>query len=295
VKPPRSEYVDPHTTDEVLALLEEHGETAKILAGGQSLIPMLNLRLVRPSHLIDINRVPHLSFIELRGDELVIGAATRQRDLERSALVRERCPLMHKAMPYIAHFQIRNRGTIGGSLSHADPAAELPAVVTALKGTMVLRSRRGERVVPAGEFFLGYLTTAIRPDELLVEIRLPRHPAHVGAAFHEFSRRQGDFALAAAASCVALDRSGRCRSARVVVAGVAGIPYQNPAIEKQLIGSMLGSAECDEAARAFAADLQPQEDLHASSEYRKELAAVLVAQALQEAADQARSTSRPGG
>jgi len=287
VKPSSFEYLDPRTTEEALALLAEHGDAAKVLAGGQSLLPMLNLRLLRPSQLIDINRVSELSYIESRGSELAIGAATRQRALERSALIRERCPLLLEAIPYIAHFQIRNRGTIGGSLSHADPAAELPAVVTALGGKVVLKSRDGERVVPAEEFYLGYLTTALRPDELMTEIRLPAQQTDVGVAFLEFSRRHGDFALAAVAACVTTEPNGACRSARIVVAGVDGVPYRNPTVEESLVGQPLTSATCEEVAQAIGRELSPQEDLHASSEYRRELATVLVARALGKAAAKA--------
>lgn len=295
MKPPAFEYLDPRTQEEALHELARRGDEVKILAGGQSLVPMLNLRLLRPTHLVDINRVAGLSFIEGRCDELVIGATTRQRAVEMSDLVREGCPLLHEAMPSIAHFQIRNRGTIGGSLSHADPAAELPAVVTALGGSLVIRSTRGERVVPAAEFYVGYLTTALQPDELLTKIRLPVQPRDTGVAFREFSRRHGDFALAAAAACVRTDARGNCVSARIVLAGVAGVPYANASVEKSLIGSPLAHADCEEAGRAIAADLDPQEDLHASSEYRRELAAVLAERALEEAAAKARRRHSGGG
>jgi carbon-monoxide dehydrogenase medium subunit len=295
VKPPAFEYLDPRTQEETLEALARLGEDAKILAGGQSLVPMLNLRLVRPAHLVDVNRVAGLAFIERRGDDLVIGATTRQRAVEMSGDVRDACPLLHETMPNIAHFQIRNRGTIGGSLSHADPAAELPAVITALGGTLVVRSARDERLVPADEFYVGYLTTALQPDELLVEIRLPVQPRDTGVAFREFSRRHGDFALAAAAACVRTDARGNCMSARVVLAGVAGVPHANASVEKALVGSPLTPADCEEAGRAIAAGLDPQQDLHASSEYRRELAAVLAARALEEAAARARQFHVRGG
>jgi carbon-monoxide dehydrogenase medium subunit len=290
LKPPAFEYYDPRTTQEAIAHLARHGDSAKILAGGQSLMPMLNLRLVRPACLVDINPIAELAFIEERSGEFAIGATTRQRALERSKLVQSKCPLLHEALPNIAHFQIRNRGTLGGSLAHADPAAELPAVVTALRGTLVVRSERGERSIPADSFYVGYLTTALEPDELICEIRLPLQRGNTGVAFHEFSRRHGDFALAAVAACVAVDAKGRCLSARIVVAGVHGVPYRNASLEESLVGCRLTSAECEEAAQAIARDLDPQADLHASSEYRKELARVLVARALDEAATKARAT-----
>jgi carbon-monoxide dehydrogenase medium subunit len=284
VKPPAFEYFDPPTLEEAISLLGEHADSAKILAGGQSLVPMLNLRLLRPGILVDINRVAALSFIELRGGELVIGAATRQRAIERSALVRDKCPLLHAAMPFIAHFQIRNRGTIGGSLSHADPAAELPTVATALGGKLVLRSIRGERVVSANDFYTAYLTTAMEPDELMTEIRLPVQPAHTGVAFLEVARRHGDFALAAVAACVTVDAQGRCSSSRLVVAGVDGVPFQNPAVEKSLIGTRLTREDLEQASRLLVKDLKPQADLHASSDYRKNAAQVLAVRALEKAA-----------
>jgi CO/xanthine dehydrogenase FAD-binding subunit len=272
-------------------LLAEHGDQAKILAGGQSLVPMLNLRLLRPGCLVDVNKVADLAFIEAKGEELVIGATTRQRSLERSSLVRGRCPLLHEAMPFIAHFQIRNRGTIGGSLSHADPAAELPTVVTALRGELVLRSVRGERRVAADEFFTGYLSTVLEPDEILTEIRLPTQPPGAGVAFLEVSRRHGDFALVAAAVCLTLDPSGGCNSMRLVLAGVDGVPFQHPAAERALVGTKLGTQDVEEAVAMIAAELAPQSDLHASSTYRREAARVLVTRAIGTAAARARSAA----
>jgi carbon-monoxide dehydrogenase medium subunit len=289
VKPPAFDYFDPRTPDEALALLREHGDEAKILAGGQSLVPMLNLRLLRPGCLVDINQVAGLSFIEMRGGELVIGATTRQRAVERSALVAEHCPLLHEAMPFIAHFQIRNRGTIGGSLSHADPAAELPTVVSALGGKLVLRSARGERVLSAPDFYTGYLSTALQPDELMTEIRLPVQRAGTGVAFLEVSRRHGDFALAAVAACVELNAQGACASACLVLAGVAGTPFRHPGAEKALVGTKLSRSELEQASGLLVGELEPLADLHASSDYRKEAARVLAVRAFEQAASRARA------
>ncbi len=288
MKPPAFEYFDPRTPEEAIGLLGEHGDAAKILAGGQSLVPMLNLRLLRPGCLIDINAAAGLSFIEMKGEELAIGARTRQRAIERSALVREKCPLLHEAMPFIAHFQIRNRGTIGGSLSHADPAAELPAVVTALGGTLILRSVRGERAVKADDFHVAYLTTALEPDELLTEIRLPVQAPQTGSAFLEVSRRHGDFALAAVAAWVRLDKNGRCEAAKLVLAGVHGVPFQSAAAQASLIGTTLSPGDAAQASRLIATELDPQSDLHASSDYRRQAARVLAARALEQAASRAR-------
>ena len=185
MKPPLFEYFDPHTLDEALDLLAEHGNEGKVLAGGQSLMPMLNFRLLSPSCLIDINRIEELAGIDIVDGQLVIGALTRTRALETSVTVRKACPLLNEVVPHIAHFQIRNRGTVGGSLSHADPAAELPATVFALDGQLVLSSRRGERIVSATDFFTGYLTTCLQPDELVTQVRVPVLPPSTGSAFME--------------------------------------------------------------------------------------------------------------
>jgi CO/xanthine dehydrogenase FAD-binding subunit len=295
MKPPAFEYFAPAAREEALSLLSQHGDSAKILAGGQSLVPMLNLRLLRPSCLVDINRVAGLSYIEERGDTLAIGARTRQRELERSELVRSRCPLLHETMPFIAHFQIRNRGTIGGSLSHADPAAELPVIVTALGGKLVLQSARGERVVAAADFYTGYLSTVLEPDELLTEIRLPFQCAGKGGsgwAFDEVSRRYGDFALAASAAWVVLGKDGRCESAKVVLAGVHGMPYTSAQAEKALAGTKLSREDIAAACEMLVADLEPQEDLHASSEYRRHAARILAERTLNAAAARARGERR---
>src|SRR5881628_249850 len=202
MKPAAFDYFTPVTVDEAVALLAEHGGEAKPLAGGQSLIPAMNFRLARPAALVDLNRIPELSYVraEPDGGALVIGAMTRQRALERSDVVRRAAPLMAEAMPYVAHPQIRNRGTVGGSVAHADPAAELPAVTLALEARFRARSRSGERTIPAAEFFKGLLETALEPDELLVEIAIPHSPARSGYAFAEVARRHGDYALVGVAA-----------------------------------------------------------------------------------------------
>src|SRR5215470_15811927 len=211
MKPPRFEYLAPTSVDEALAMLAEHGEEAKILAGGQSLVPLLNFRLVRPGYLIDLNGV------RAENGHVAIGAMTRQRAVETSSLVSERCPLLADAMPQIGHVQIRNRGTVGGSLAHADPAGELPAVVAALDGELVLRSARGERRLAPEQFFVGYLTTAAAPDELLVETRVPVAPPRTGTAFIELSRRHGDFALVGVAASVTVDEGGVCTKCAIAL------------------------------------------------------------------------------
>ena len=291
MKPPAFEYFEPRSLDEALALLAEHGDGAKVLAGGQSLVPMLNLRLVRPSCLIDINAVSALSYIKPDGAGLEIGATTRQRALERSALVADACPLLRRAIEFVAHFQIRNRGTLGGSLAHADPAAELPAAVTALGSELVLRSARGERTLQAPDFFTGYLETALAPDELLVAIRIPREPPRSGSAFLEVSRRHGDFALVGVAASVALGADGVCASAAIVLVGVSSAPFVSTDAAALLVGTRLAASDLDEAARATAARVPAQADIHASAAYRTHAARTLTARALAQAAARARDNT----
>ena len=221
MKPAPFAYQAPASLEAALELLARHGGDAKILAGGQSLIPVMNFRLAEPALLVDINRLAELDFI--RADEdgtLRIGAMTRQRRLERDPLVAARAPLLHEAMPFIAHPQIRNRGTFGGSLAHADPAAELPALAVALGARFRLRRAGGDRWVEAGDFFAGLFTTALAPDEMLVEAAIPPSPARTGWAFLEIARRHGDYAQVGLAARVTLDESGRCREARLVFLSV---------------------------------------------------------------------------
>ena len=284
MKPPRFDYVLPRSLDEALSVLAEHGDQAKVLAGGQSLVPLLNFRLVRPAYLVDLNEVPGLDGIRLDGGRLAIGAMTRQRLAETSALVRERCPLMAEAMPQIGHVQIRNRGTVGGSLAHADPAGELPAVVAALDGELVLRSRRGERRLTPQQFFVAYLTTAVEPDELLVEARVPVAPPRTGTAFMEVSRRHGDFALVGVAVTLTLDDAGVCKACSLAITGVG----PTPVVPREAAGALVGVKPSPDAfenvARRVAGALTPDSDLHASSDYRKHLAGVLTQRALARAA-----------
>src|SRR5262244_4012527 len=205
MKPPRFQYHDPAAVGEALALLAEHGDGAKVLAGGQSLMPMLNFRLARPAHLVDVNRIAALAALAVAADGgLVLGALVRQRALERSALIRERCPLVAQALPLVGHPQIRARGTLGGSLAHADPAAELPAVMVALGARLTLESARGRRTVAADDFFVAALATALAPDELLTAIALPPWPARTGSSVQEVAVRRGDFALGGVAATLGL-------------------------------------------------------------------------------------------
>jgi carbon-monoxide dehydrogenase medium subunit len=283
VKPAPFEYRSPESVEEAVALLAEHGEDAHVLAGGQSLLPLMALRLARPSLLVDVGRIAGLGALSVDGD-LGVGATVTQRAVERSAEVAERCPLLHQAVPFIAHPPIRTRGTIVGSLAHADPAAELPAVAAALDARVVLRRAGGERVVAAEDFFLGYLTTARRPDELVVEVRFPTVAARTGTAFVEISRRHGDFALVACAVAVTLDDGGRVSEARVALAGVDTVPVRGRRAEAALLGRTPGAQAWNEAAAEASADLRPLSDLHATGAYRRHVAGVLIGRALAGAA-----------
>jgi len=284
MKPPRFEYLLPRSLDEALAMLAQHGEGAKALAGGQSLVPLLNFRLVRPAYLVDLNEIPGLDAIRIDDGHLTLGAMVRQRAVERSALVREGCPLLADAAPQIGHVQIRNRGTVGGSLAHADPAGELPAVVAALDGELVVRSTRGERRLTPEQFFVSYLTTAIAPDELLVEARVPVAPPRTGTAFLEVSRRHGDFALVGVAATVTLDDDGVCIGCAIALTGVGPRPVVARDAARALVGVKPAAGAVADVARRAAEPLTPDSDLHASSDYRKHLAGVLTRRALTRAA-----------
>jgi CO/xanthine dehydrogenase FAD-binding subunit len=285
MKPPRFDYLLPRSLDEALGILAEHGEEAKVLAGGQSLVPLLNFRLVRPTYLVDLNEIPGLDGLRVEAGRLAIGAMTRQRTVERSPLVRERCPLLADAMPQIGHAQIRNRGTVGGSLAHADPAGELPAVAAALGAELVLRSRRGERRLTPEAFFVAYLTTAAAPDELLVEARVPVAPPRTGTAFLEVSRRHGDFAIVGVAATLTVDEGGICTACAVAVTGVGPTPVVAGEAARALVGVKPDAGAFDEVGRRLASALRPDSDLHASSDYRKHLARVLTRRALARAAE----------
>jgi carbon-monoxide dehydrogenase medium subunit len=287
MKPPRFEYEAPGSVAEALALLGRHGDQAKVLAGGQSLTPLLNFRLVRPQVLVDLNEIAELTGIREVDGMLAIGAMTRQRAVETSDVVRRRCPLLADAMPQIGHVQIRNRGTIGGSLAHADPAAELPAVVAALDGRMVARGPAGERLLATEQFFVGYLTTALETGELLMEVRLPVAAPRTGTAFVEVSRRHGDFALVGVAATVTLDQTGVCVGCALALTGVGPTPIVARAAASALVGARPTTAMLEEAGRRAAADLRPDSDLHASSEYRQHVAGVLTRRALGHAVERA--------
>lgn len=287
MKPARFEYVDPATLDEALALLKQYGEDAKLLAGGQSLVPMLNMRLARPAVLIDLNRVAGLAYIREEGAHLAIGAMTRHADVEHSELVARRQPLLAEAMGHIGHIQIRNRGTIGGSLVHADPSAELPAVMVALEATMCITGPAGAREVPAADFFLMYFTTCLQQDEILTAIRVPVLPDGTGWAFEELARRGGDFALAGVACTLTLNADGLITDCRLGLTGVAMTPVRATEAEALLRGQAPGEAAFIAAAEAVKGALMPDSDIHATAEYRQELAETLTRRALQKALERA--------
>ena len=280
------DYEAPGTVAEALDLLAEHGDEASVLAGGQSLIPLLALRLAQPAVLIDINGVEGLSGVSAADGWVTIGATTREYMAEESATVAESVPLLAAALPLIGHEAIRSRGTVGGSLAHADPAAELPAVARALNAEFVVRGPSGERVVPAAEWFEGYLTTSRRPDELLTEVRFPAAGPGTGVSFQEVARRHGDFAMVGLATSVTLD-DGTITDARLAFAGVSDVPARAAAAEDLLAGQRPSAELFDEAARQAAADIDPPSDLHGSAEYRKKVAAALVRRGLREAVDNA--------
>jgi carbon-monoxide dehydrogenase medium subunit len=282
VKPVPFDYACPDSVAEAIALLHEHGEDAKVLAGGQSLMPMLNFRVVRPAFVVDLRSLVELDYVRERADGgLSIGGMTKHRVMETSPLVAARFPVIPEAMKHVAHLAIRNRGTIGGSLAHADPASELPMLVRLLDGSIVVQSVRGERVISANAFFTGPLSTVLAPDELLVRVDLPGLPRQ-GWAFEEFARRAGDLALAAVGVGVELER-GCIRSLRVAMMGVADLPLRLDAVETALVGKEVGAEAFELAVEVAKATVQTREDLHASAAFRQHLAGVLLRRTLSRA------------
>ncbi len=291
MKPAPFEYHRPASLDEALALFAELGDEAKALAGGQSLVPAMNFRLARPGVLVDLNWIASLASIEEAPDGgLRIGAMTRQRAVERSPAVAARAPLLAEAMPWIAHPQIRNRGTIGGSVAHADPSAELPAVLLALDARFVARGRAGSRTIPASEFFTGILSTALAAEELLTRIEIRARPRRSGSAFVEVARRHGDYALVGVGAEVVLEEGGACAAARIALLSVGDVPVLATNAMASLAGRVPNAAAIEEAARTAAErDIDPPADIHASAAYRRHLTRVLVGRALHTAAARARS------
>lgn len=288
MKPPPFKYVAARTLDQALALKAQYGEEARFLAGGQSLIPILNFRLAQPAVLIDINPLARCAGVHNEvPDRIRLGALTRYRTLERDGATARALPLVREALPHIAHPQIRNRGTIGGNLAHADPASELPAIVLALAGRMRAQSQRGERWIAAPDFFTGALTTALEPDEMLIEVEVPAATQRCGQCFLEVARRRGDFALMGVACTVQLDDDGRCEQARIGLCNAGDTPVFAAAASESLAGERIGVAQINAAAELVQQAIDPSGSVHASKEFQRHLAGVLTRRALVQANERA--------
>src|SRR5262245_7572919 len=280
MKLPPLEYACPTTLSEAVALLASRDGDAKAIAGGQSLMPMLAFRLAAPTLLVDLRKLPGLREIKISADGVRLGAMVRWRDIEKDARLTSAHALLKAAVAHVAHYQIRNRGTIGGSVAHADPAAEIPGVVLACDGEIAVTGRSGSRVIPADSFFRGALTTALEADEIITEIRLPAWPARRRWGFKEFARRRGDFAMAAAALFYDQDAEGRAANAHVGIIGVGDRPRRLPEVEAVLNGGVIDEATIARAAEVTSATVDAQEDIHASAAYRRSLAGTMVERAL---------------
>jgi aerobic carbon-monoxide dehydrogenase medium subunit len=291
VKPAPFDYAVPTTVDEAVGLLAEHGDEAKVLAGGQSLVPVLALRLARPGVLVDVNRVDGLAGVRRENGAVRVGALTRHAAVERDRDLAAAVPLLARAAPLIGHFQIRNRGTVGGSLAHADPAAEWPAVALALDAELEVRSAGGTRTVGARDFFASTFMTALEPADLLVAARFPVWGAGAGFTVEELARRSGDFAIAGAVCGVQL-AGGTVTRAAIALLGMGSTPRRADAAEQRLVGAAPDDLDLGGLGRLAVADLEPPGDVHASSSYRRRVGAALVARALARALDEAQREER---
>jgi carbon-monoxide dehydrogenase medium subunit len=281
MKPASFVYHRPQSLAQALALLELHGDDAKILAGGPSLAPMLNMRLAQPAHLIDVNDLHEIAHIRDGGQSVAVGALARHDDVARSALVRSACPLLGEAAATVGHYAIRQRGTLGGSLAHADPAAQLPLVAVVLDATIDVVGPGARRTLVARDFFLSVMTTALAPDEILVEVRFPKRAEREGAAFEIFSRRRGDFALVAVAATVTLDDGNRVARLRLGVGGVHPVPVALDDVAQAQCGRGADARWCREVAAAARARIAPEENRVVPAEYRRDLCEALVRRALE--------------
>jgi carbon-monoxide dehydrogenase medium subunit len=288
MKPAPFKYVAARSLEQALALKAEYGDEARFLAGGQSLVPTLNFRLSQPAVLIDINPLTQWAGMISDAGRVRIGALTRYRTIERDPAIPQSLPLIHEALPHIAHPQIRNRGTIGGNLAHADPASELPAIVLALAGRLRAQSQRGERWIAATEFFVGALTTALASDEMLTEVELPAAAPRSGACFMEVARRRGDFALAGVACTVQLDTDGHCGEARIALCNAGDTPILAAGAGQSLAGAPIDAAAIDQAADLVQGAIDPGGNVHASADFQRHLAGVLTRRALATANERAR-------
>jgi aerobic carbon-monoxide dehydrogenase medium subunit len=280
MKLPAFEYACPATLSEAVALLASHDGDAKAIAGGQSLVPMLAFRVASPSLLVDLRKLPGLDQIEITDAGVHLGALVRWRDILDDARLRQAHPLLAAAIKHVAHYQIRNRGTVGGSVAHADPAAEMPGIVVTCEAAIAVTGKSGARVIAAKDFFQGALTTALTPDEIITEIRFPAWPAGRRFGFEEFALRRGDFALAAAAVFYDQDAGGRAANAHVGVIGVGDRPVRLAPVEAVLNGARVDAAVIAQAAAAASAAVDPQDDIHASAAYRRSLVGTMVERAL---------------
>ncbi|MFB9651594.1 6-hydroxypseudooxynicotine dehydrogenase complex subunit alpha [Pseudarthrobacter oxydans] len=290
MKPPSFDYVVADSVEHALRLLADGGDDAKIIAGGQSLVPLLNFRMSRPSLLVDINRVPGLANIRKSDHTIAIGALTRHAKLATSKTISQNLPILSEAAAWIAHPQIRNRGTIGGSLAHADAAAELPVVLLALDAYVTAQSLQGERKIPLKELLVSHFVSSILPGELIVEVNVPQLPHGSGAAFDEFSRRHGDYAIGGAASIVTLDEQGKCTRARITVLGGGSTAIRCQEAENILIDSTLSSHDIAAAAHAAVQGLDPVPTVHGSAQYRAQVIRTMVERTLAKALHRARPT-----
>jgi len=293
MKPAPFEYHAPDSIEQALDLMSQHAGEAKVLAGGQSLVPAMNFRVVQPSVLIDLNRVEALSYIREEGDVIRVGAMARERHLEFDSSIAKRTPLLHEAVPFIAHPQIRNRGTIGGSIVHADPAAELPVLMLALSARLKAKNVSGERWIDAKDFFVGMFTTALEPDEILVEVELLFSPLRTGWSFMEVAPRAGDYAMMGVAALVTLDEAGKCKQAKLVYLNAGEGPVDAKESARLLQGESITDKLIDDAsAMASEKEINPFGNMHASIDFQRHLAKVLTKNALKQAMKRAQGVER---
>ena len=284
MKPAKFKYVVPDTVEEALAVLAEHGDDARPLAGGQSLVPLMNMRIARPAVLVDLNRVTGLDAVTADSGALVLGPMVRQAAAERNQLIAEHCPLLTQTLRYVGPPATKNRGTVGGSLAHADPVAELPGTALALGAELIVESKAGQRSVTPEDFYIAELTTAIEPGEMLREIRIPKMESGTKTAFVESGNRQEGLAITGVACLLRLDDAGNCAAISLVAIGVGSGPTKLVSTERMLIGEPLVEKIIEEAAESASQDIDPRDDIHASAHYRSRLAVALVKRAIDHAA-----------
>jgi aerobic carbon-monoxide dehydrogenase medium subunit len=284
MKLPPFEYACPATLNEAVALLASHGGEAKALAGGQSLMPMMAFRVAQPSLLVDLRKLPDLNTINIGADGVRLGAMVRWRDIQDDERLKTAHPLLQAAIEHVAHYQIRNRGTVGGSVCHADPAAEMPGIAVTCDAEMTAMGKGGQRIIKASDFFVGALTTALKPDEILTEVRLPAWPATRRFGFQEFARRRGDFAMSGVALFYDPDAGGKASNAHVGIIGVGDRQRRLPKAEAAINGNAMDDATIARAAEAASAEVEAQDDIHASAAYRRALTGTLLERALKAAA-----------